>query len=264
MTDRAGRTFAIANQKGGVGKTTTAINLGTALAAVGKNVLLIDMDAPGNASTGLGLGPDKRTRTSYDLFSSSTPVAQAIQSSSIPNLHIVPASPDLSGLDLELGAEEDRVTRLNNLLLPAVRQRYDYVIIDCPPSLSLVTINALVAADAVLVPLQCEFYALEGLSQLLGTIRRVQTTLNSDLEIQGIVLTMYDGRNRLSEQVATDVRGYLGDLVYKTVVPRNVRLSEAPSHGKPALLYDHSCSGSQAYIKLASELLRRERDLIAA
>jgi len=176
----------------------------------------------------------------------------------------VPASPDLSGLDLELGAEEDRVTRLNNLLLPAVRQRYDYVIIDCPPSLSLVTINALVAADAVLVPLQCEFYALEGLSQLLGTIRRVQTTLNSDLEIQGIVLTMYDGRNRLSEQVATDVRGYLGDLVYKTVVPRNVRLSEAPSHGKPALLYDHSCSGSQAYIKLASELLRRERDLIAA
>lgn len=270
MSDLPGRTFAIANQKGGVGKTTTAINLGTALAAVGKRVLMIDLDAQGNASTGLGVGPEKRVKTSYDLLSEGLPLAQAVQASSVPNLDLVPASADLAGMDLELSDEADRLMRLRNILDKpksgggTARQAYDYVLIDCPPSLSIVTINAMGAAHGVLVPLQCEFYALEGLSQLLGTVRRVKTTLNPALEIQGVVLTMYDARNRLSEQVAQDVRENLGELVYKTVVPRNVRLSEAPSHGKPALLYDHACAGSQAYIRMASELLKRERDQIAA
>lgn len=264
------RTFAIANQKGGVGKTTTAINLGTALAAVGKKVLLIDLDAQGNASTGLGLNADQRSKTSYDALVGGLPLIQAIRASAIRNLSVCPASQDLSGADLDLADQPARTQRLDDLLNAEagdggrLRDRYDYILIDCPPSLNLVTMNAMSAADGVIVPLQCEFYALEGLSQLMRTIRRVRTTINPRLDIQGVVLTMYDARNRLSTQVATDVREYLGERVYQTVIPRNVRLSEAPSHGKPALLYDHACAGSQAYIKLASELLRRERDMIAA
>lgn len=263
------RILAIVNQKGGVGKTTTAVNLGTALAAVGKRVLLIDLDAQGNASTGLGLSISERRHTSYETLIGETSLIDTIHETRVPRLDIVPASADLSGVDLEIVEDSRRAHLLADALNAAeeggsVAERYDYIVIDCPPSLSLVTVNAMTASDAVLVPLQCEFYALEGLSQLLRTIERVRTTLNPSLEIQGIVLTMYDARNRLSGQVAQDVREYMGDVVYKTVIPRNVRISEAPSHGKPALLYDHACAGSQAYIQLASELLRRERDLIAA
>jgi len=265
MTEKKNRRImAVVNQKGGVGKTTTAVNLGTALAAVGRKVLLIDLDAQGNASTGLGLSQEDRRHTSYDVLTGTRGLGETIHTTSVPGLFISPASSDLSGVDLEIADEPRRA----HLLLDALAQDdgpgHDYVIIDCPPSLSLVTINAMTAADAVLVPLQCEFYALEGLSQLLRTIERVRASLNRTLEIQGIVLTMYDARNRLSGQVAQDVREHMGDIVYKTVIPRNVRISEAPSHGKPALLYDHACAGSQAYIQLASELLRRERDLIAA
>ncbi len=261
---RRRRVLAVVNQKGGVGKTTTAVNLGTALAAVGRRVLLIDLDAQGNASTGLGLAPEQRHNTSYDVLTGGLALAETVHTTSVPGLHICPASADLSGVDLEIVGEERRAHLLYDALAADEGQAHDYVIIDCPPSLSLVTINAMTAADAVLVPLQCEFYALEGLSQLLRTIERVRTSLNPDLTIQGIVLTMYDARNRLSGQVAQDVREHMGDVVYRTVIPRNVRISEAPSHGKPALLYDHACAGSQAYIQLASELLRRERDLIAA
>jgi len=265
MTEkRRRRTMAVVNQKGGVGKTTTAVNLGTALAAVGRKVLLIDLDAQGNASTGLGLSPEDRNHTSYDVLTGEKRLQETIHATSVPGLAISPASPDLSGVDLEIVERERRAHLLFDALEGDGGPEYDYVIIDCPPSLSLVTINAMTAADAVLVPLQCEFYALEGLSQLLRTIERVRGSLNPDLEIQGIVLTMYDARNRLSGQVAQDVREHMGDIVYKTVIPRNVRISEAPSHGKPALLYDHACAGSQAYIQLASELLRRERDLITA
>ena len=237
---------------------------------MGKKVLLIDLDAQGNASTGLGVGPEKRSKTSYDVLSDQVPLIQAIQSTTIPNLDLIPASGDLAGVDLELSSLADRTVRLRKVLdAPtgsggSARRAFDYILIDCPPSLSLGTINAMSAAHGVIVPLQCEFYALEGLSQLIKTVRQVKANLNPDLEIQGVVLTMFDGRNRLSEQVAADVRENLGDVVYRTVVPRNVRLSEAPSHGKPALLYDHACAGSQAYIKMASELLRRERDMIAA
>ena len=263
------RIFSVANQKGGVGKTTTAVNLGTALAAVGKRVLLIDLDAQGNASTGLGITTADRRHSSYETLVGAVPLADAIHKTSVPGLDLVPASADLSGVDLEIVEDPRRAHLLSDSLNEAgqggiVATRYDYIVIDCPPSLSLVTVNAMTASNAVLVPLQCEFYALEGLSQLLRTVERVRTTLNPSLEIQGIVLTMYDARNRLSGQVAQDVREYMGDVVYKTVIPRNVRISEAPSHGKPALLYDHACAGSQAYIQLASELLRRERDLIAA
>ena len=271
MTRKSGgRTFAIANQKGGVGKTTTAVNLGTALAAVGKRVLLIDLDAQGNASTGLGFSPEQRTKTSYDSLVGGMPLVQTVRASNIRNLWICPSSQDLSSADLDLAEHPDRTQRLDALLEAVssdgvrARDAYDYILIDCPPSLNLVTINAMAAADGILVPLQCEFFALEGLSQLMRTIRRVRTTINPRLEIQGVVLTMYDARNKLSAQVANDVREYLGTRVYETVIPRNVRLSEAPSHGKPALLYDHACSGSQAYIRLASELLRRERDMITA
>ena len=264
MTEKKGRrVLAVVNQKGGVGKTTTAVNLGTALAAVGRKVLLIDLDAQGNASTGLGLGPEDRRGTSYDVLTGGLSLRRAIQTTSVPGLDISPASADLSGVDLEI-VEDPRRAHLLFDALSEDGEGYDYIIIDCPPSLSLVTINAMTAADAVLVPLQCEFYALEGLSQLLRTIERVRGALNPDLEIQGIVLTMYDARNRLSGQVAQDVRAHMGDVVYRTVIPRNVRISEAPSHGKPALLYDHACAGSQAYIQLASELLRREHDLVAA
>ncbi len=265
MSDKKGRrVLAVVNQKGGVGKTTTAVNLGTALAAVGRKVLVIDLDAQGNASTGLGLPSGDRGNTSYDVLTGALPLRNTIHETSVPGLHLCPASPDLSGVDLEIVENERRAHMLLDALAKDTGVSYDYVIIDCPPSLSLVTINAMTACHAVLVPLQCEFYALEGLSQLLRTIERVRGSLNPGLEVQGIVLTMYDARNRLSAQVAADVREHMGSMVYKTVIPRNVRISEAPSHGKPALLYDHACAGSQAYIQLASELLRRERDRIAA
>jgi chromosome partitioning protein len=260
---RQARKLAVVNQKGGVGKTTTAINLGTALAAVGRKVLLVDLDAQGNASTGLGIDRAKRDRTSYHLLVRATTVGSAIVPSAIPNLDIIPASVELSGAELELVELNPPQRQLDEALRPAMAD-YDFILIDCPPSLNLVTVNAMVAADAVLVPLQCEFFALEGLSQLLSTVDRVRRTLNPRLEVQGIVLTMFDRRNRLSEQVADDVRAHLGAKVYDTIIPRNVRVSEAPSHGRPALLYDHRCAGSQAYIQLAGEMLRRERQRTAA
>ncbi len=257
------RVLAVANQKGGVGKTTTAINLATALAAVSQNVLIVDLDPQGNASTGLGIGRDERPVSSYHVLVGATEVADAIVKSRIPGLHIVPSTVDLAGAEIELIDHPERSFRLKRSLAGATGS-YDYVLIDCPPSLNLLTINAMTAADAVLVPLQCEFFALEGLSQLLHTVQRVRTTLNPDLEIQGVVLTMFDQRNNLSEQVARDVRRYLGTKVYDTIIPRNVRVSEAPSHGKPALIYDYRCAGSQAYIRLASEVIKRERRLRAA
>jgi len=253
------RIFAIANQKGGVGKTTTAVNLATALAAAEKRILLIDIDPQGNASTGLGIPPQRRDTTTYDVVLGGADIASAIMPTLIPDLHLVPASVELAGAELELVTRERREYRLRDALalLPA---RYDYVLVDCPPSLGLLTPNALVAANAVLVPLQCEFFALEGLTQLVRTIDRVKKQLNPALEIQGVVLTMFDRRNNLCDSVATDVRSYFGQKVYETVIPRNIRVSEAPSHGKPALLYDWRCAGSQAYIHLASEVLYREQD----
>ncbi|WP_417515742.1 ParA family protein [Minwuia sp.] len=261
QTDRPSghaRTLAVVNQKGGVGKTTTAINLGTALAAVGRSVLIVDLDPQGNASTGLGIDLNQRDRNTYHVLVGTVKGEEAIVATKIPRLDIMPSSVELSGSELELIELPTPQMRLKKALL-ALPAKYDYVLIDCPPSLNLVTVNAMAAADAVLVPLQCEFFALEGLSQLLKTIERVRVSLNPDLEIQGIVLTMFDRRNRLSEQVADDVRSHMGSKVYETVIPRNVRVSEAPSHGSPALLYDYRCAGSQAYIRLAGELLRRER-----
>ncbi|WP_416898905.1 MAG: ParA family protein [Minwuia sp.] len=257
------RILAVANQKGGVGKTTTAINLGTALAAVGRSVLVIDLDPQGNASTGLGIDHHQRKRSAYHVLVGACDAAAATVPTHIPRLDILPSSVELSGSELELIELPTPQLRLRKALA-ALPAKYDYVLIDCPPSLNLVTVNAMAAADAVLVPLQCEFFALEGLSQLLKTIERVRAALNPHLEIQGIVLTMFDRRNRLSEQVADDVRTHMGAKVYETVIPRNVRISEAPSYGKPALLYDHRCAGSQAYIRLAGELLRRERSRAAA
>jgi chromosome partitioning protein len=252
------RIIAIANQKGGVGKTTTAINLATALAAVDKKVLLLDLDPQGNASTGLGIPRQSRAVTSYQVLIGEQEVSTAIVPTKVPHLSIVPASVDLSGAEIELVAADRREYRLRDALAGKTL-RYDYVLIDCPPSLGLLTLNALVAAQAVLVPLQCEFYALEGLSHLIRTIERVKRHLNPALEIQGVVLTMFDKRNNLSDLVAADVRGHFGDKVYETVIPRNVRISEAPSHGKPVLLYDFRCPGAQAYVHLAGEVLRRER-----
>jgi chromosome partitioning protein len=263
------RILAVANQKGGVGKTTTAINLGTALAAVGERVLVIDLDPQGNASTGLGITRHANQKSSYHVLIGEAELDEVIVESGIPRLNCSPATIDLLGAELEL-AELDRKThRLTDAVkrmaaLPGDKHKYTYVLIDCPPSLNLLTINSLTAADAILVPLQCEFFALEGLSQLLKTVERVKTTLNPRLTIQGVVLTMFDKRNSLSEQVAQDVRSVLGEKVYQTVIPRNVRVSEAPSYGTPVLLYDHACTGSQAYIHLASEVIRRERDLKAA
>jgi chromosome partitioning protein len=254
---RGTRIVAVANQKGGVGKTTTAINLATALAAVGRDVLVVDIDPQGNASTGLGIEPARRHVGAYNVLLDEVPLAQAVIPTEIPNLGIVPSTIDLSGAELELIDVERREFRLREAMAGAVG-RFDYVLIDCPPALGILTINALTAADAVLVPLQCEFLALEGLSQLVRTIDRIKRAFNPSLDIQGIVLTMYDTRNKLSSLVADDVRAYFGDKVYQTVIPRNVRVSEAPSHGKPVLLYDYRCTGSRAYMHLASEVLRRE------
>jgi chromosome partitioning protein len=254
--------LAIANQKGGVGKTTTTINLATALAAVGCKVLIVDLDPQGNASTGLGVDRAQRETSTYEVLSGLATMEQALFRSRIPNLDIIPSTVDLSGAELELVDVDRRGYRLRDAMDGFV-ERYEFVLIDCPPSLGLLTLNALSAAHSVLVPLQCEFFALEGLSQLMRTIERVSAAFNPQLDIEGVVLTMYDKRNNLSNQVASDVREFLGNKVYETMIPRNVRISEAPSHGKPALLYDHECAGSRAYIQLASEMLRRERSRAA-
>ncbi len=256
------RVLALTNQKGGVGKTTTTINLATALAACGKRVLIIDLDPQGNASTGLGIGREGRKVTSYDILVDGASVASATIPTIVPGMVLIPSSLDLSGAELELVAEWRREYRLRDAL-ESVRNEYEYILIDCPPSLNLLTLNALVAADAVIVPLQCEFYALEGLTHLLQTIEKVRRALNPKLNIQGVVLTMYDKRNNLCELVAADVRGHFGATVYETVIPRNVKVSEAPSHGKPVLLYDLRCAGAQAYVHLALEVLQRERHVIA-
>ena len=259
---RATRIISIANQKGGVGKTTTAINLATALAAVKKNVLIIDLDPQGNASTGLGITRQARTRNSYHLLIGQARLDETILETCIPGLKIVPSGIDLSAAEIELADMKARAYCLRKALA-AGSEDFDYILIDCPPGLGLLTINALVAARAVLVPMQCEFLALEGLSHLIKTIERIKQAFNPSLDIQGIVLTMFDTRNNLSGMVANDVRDHFGDKVYKTVIPRNVRVSEAPSHGQPVLVYDMGCAGSQAYIHLASEVLRRERRVSA-
>ena len=264
------RIIALANQKGGVGKTTTAINLGTALAAIGERVLIIDLDPQGNASTGLGIDRRQRRLSTYDVRAGEAPLAEAVQATAVPRLSLVPSTMDLLGLEMAMASATDRAQRLRRALEPLDRgempedQRFTYVLIDCPPSLNLLTLNALAAAHAVLVPLQCEFFALEGLSQLLRTVEQVKGALNPRLAIQGVVLTMFDPRNNLSAQVVADVREFMGDKVYETMIPRNVRVSEAPSHGKPVLLYDLKCAGSQAYLRLASEVIQREGRLPAA
>lgn len=263
------RILAVANQKGGVGKTTTAINLGTALAAVGESVLIVDLDPQGNASTGLGIQRRPHQKSTYHVLIGEAGFKDVIVESGIPRLHCAPSTMDLLGAELELAGIDRKTYRLADAISELCRKgdprrSYSYILVDCPPSLNLLTINSLSAADAVLVPLQCEFFALEGLSQLIKTVERVKTSLNPRLSIQGVVLTMFDRRNNLSEQVAEDVRSVLGDKVYQTVIPRNVRISEAPSHGKPVLLYDNGCVGAQAYIRLASEVIRRERELRAA
>ena len=256
------RVIAVANRKGGVGKTTTTVNVATAMAAAGKKVLVIDLDPQCNASTSLGIDKHGNMVSSYDVIIGERSLNEAVVWTEIPNFSIVPSSPDLAGAEIELIDKERREFFLSNALNKTVSQ-YDYVLIDCPPSLSLVTINALVAADAVVVPLQCEYLALEGISDLISNINLIKKHFNPKLELQGVVLTMYDGRNNLTQMVEEDVRGYFGKKVYKTVIPRNVRVSEAPSHGKPVLLYDFKCPGSQAYISLAGEMLKREKELLA-
>ena len=262
------RILALANQKGGVGKTTTAINLGTALAAIGERVLIVDLDPQGNASTGLGIDRRSRSCSTYDVLIGEAPLRDAVVPTAVPRLHIAASTMDLSGLELELGSTRDRafrlrdaITALNTNATPDTN--YTYLLIDCPPSLNLLTVNAMAASNAILVPLQCEFFALEGLSQLLQTVEQVRTTLNPNLSIHGIVLTMFDSRNNLSNQVVADVRQFMGAKVYDTMIPRNVRISEAPSYGKPVLVYDLKCVGSEAYLKLATEVIQRERELRA-
>jgi chromosome partitioning protein len=263
------RVLAVANQKGGVGKTTTAINLGTALAAIGEEVLIIDLDPQGNASTGLGIDRRNRQHSTYDILIGEATLRDAVVQTAVPRLHLAPSTLDLSGLELEIGQARDRAFRLRNALAPlstlgAGQTKFTYVLVDCPPSLNLLTINAMAAANAILVPLQCEFFALEGLSQLLKTVESVRAQLNPDLTIHGIVLTMYDARNNLSGQVVADVREFMGRKVYDTIIPRNVRVSEAPSYGKPVLVYDLKCSGSEAYLRLATEIIQREKELLAS
>ncbi len=265
---RTPRVLAIANQKGGVGKTTTAINLGTALAAIGEHVLIVDLDPQGNASTGLGIDRKSRRYSTYDVLTGEAPLRDAVMPTVVPRLSIAPSTLDLSGLELQIGQERDRAFRLRNALTPMNvvtngAPDFTYVLVDCPPSLNLLTVNAMAAANAILVPLQCEFFALEGLSQLLKTVDQVKETLNPGLTIHGIVLTMHDARNNLSNQVAEDVRKHLGHKVYDTMIPRNVRVSEAPSYGKPVLVYDLKCVGSEAYLRLATEVIQREKELRA-
>ena len=258
--------LAVANQKGGVGKTTTAINLGTALAAIGEDVLIIDLDPQGNASTGLGIDRRNRRYSTYDVLTGEAALRDAIVATAVPRLHLAPSTLDLSGLELEIGQARDRAFRLRNALAPLNTvggTKFNYVLVDCPPSLNLLTVNAMAAANAILVPLQCEFFALEGLSQLLKTVELVREQLNPNLTIHGIVLTMFDARNNLSGQVVADVREFMGTKVYDTIIPRNVRVSEAPSYGKPVLVYDLKCSGSEAYLRLATEIIQREKMLCA-
>lgn len=268
MLPQTPRVLALANQKGGVGKTTTAINLGTALAAIGERVLVVDLDPQGNASTGLGIDRRSRDISTYDVLTGDCSLAETIQDTAVPRLWVAPSTMDLLGVELEIAGRQDRAHRLRKAISELAEEGrhsgmpdFSYVLIDCPPSLNLLTINALSASHSILVPLQCEFFALEGLSQLLSTVEQVKAALNSELSIHGIVLTMYDSRNNLSAQVVADVRETMGDAVYDTIIPRNVRVSEAPSYGKPALLYDLKCSGSQAYLRLASEIIQRERSL---
>ncbi len=263
---RPPRVLTVANQKGGVGKTTTAINLGTALAAIGEHVLIIDLDPQGNASTGLGIDRRSRRYSTYDVLIGEATLRDAIVATAVPRLHLAPSTMDLSGLELEIGQERDRAFRLRNALAPlnvTVQGEvgFSYVLVDCPPSLNLLTVNAMAAAHAILVPLQCEFFALEGLSQLLQTIDQARDQLNPGLTIHGVVLTMFDSRNNLSAQVVADVRQFMGPKVYDTIIPRNVRVSEAPSYGKPVLVYDLKCSGSEAYLRLATEIIQREKEL---
>lgn len=253
------RILSVANQKGGVGKTTTSVNLATALSAIGKKVLLVDLDPQGNASTGLGIKRAGLRTSTYDVIFDDASVEETVKHTKVPGLDVLPSSIHLSGAEIELVTADNREHRLKKAL--RCPMPYDYVVIDCPPSLSLLTLNALIASDSIVVPLQCEFYALEGLSHLVKTIERVQKNFNPDLTIHGVVLTMFDKRNNLSEAVAQDVRKYFGDKVYKSVIPRNVRLSEAPSYGLPAIVYDMNCPGSKSYIALAKEILKREKEL---
>ena len=248
--------YSIINQKGGVGKTTTTINLGTAMAACDAKVLLVDMDPQGNLSTGLGVSPSKREFGTYDLLTSTKSISECAIETDIPNLHLVTANESLLGVEIELSTFDDRALRLRKSVQDI--DKYDFILLDCPPALNIITLNALAASDGALVPLQAEFYALEGLSQLLKTIKDISSTINNKLELSGVVLTMFDKRNNLSLQVEEDVRSYLGKDVFLTKIPRNIRLSEAPSHGLPALIYDHRCSGSKAYIELAREFLTKE------
>lgn len=253
------RIITIANQKGGVGKTTTAINLATALAAIGERVLLVDLDPQGNASTGLGIDRRERKLSSYDLLIGANSISEVVVPTAVPNLDIVASTMDLLGFEMEVANASNRVFLLRSALHSAEALAYSYILVDCPPSFNLLTMNAMAAAHSVLVPLQCEFFALEGLSQLLDTVNQIRGTVNPALDIQGIVLTMFDSRNNLAQQVVNDVRTHLGEKVYHTLIPRNVRVSEAPSYGKPAILYDLKCAGSQAYLQLASEVIQRER-----
>jgi chromosome partitioning protein len=266
------RVVAVANQKGGVGKTTTAINLGTALAAVGERVLVIDLDPQGNASTGLGIDIEQRFKTSFDILTGRASILDTVLKTPVPNLYAVPANSDLVGIDAVLSADQNKPYKLRDAITAMIGQqrareaetRFTYVLIDCPPSLNLLTLNSMSAADAVLVPVQCEFFALEGISQLKDSIEQIRATLNPRLEIQGVVLTMHDARLSLSREVAENVRAFFGSKVYDTVIPRNTRIAEAPSHGKPILLYDYDCAGSQAYMRLATEIMERERRYKAA